>query len=79
MSEAVTNTIIRQIEAMGYTVNRMTFLLKGGKRYRFTAWLTEDNPGGVYQGGEQWIGEAESRYLAACQLAKLVDLELEDG
>ena len=79
MSEAVTNTIIRQIESMGYTINRITLLLECGKRYRFTAWLTDENPGGVYRVGEQWIGEAESRYLAVCQLAELIGLELDDG
>lgn len=57
----------------------MQLLLQGGNRFRFSAWPAATNPGGIYQGGEQFVAEGDTAYEAACQLAVLVGIELEDG
>lgn len=77
MKDTLTDTLIRHIESLGYNVNRMTLLLEGGERHRFTAWPA--TPDGVYHGGDQFVAEADDPYDTAVELAQLDGVDLVDG
>lgn len=63
---SVTATIIRHIEGLGYTVEVGTF----GYRIRMVATGPD---------GQRYVVNADDEYQAACELAQLVGIELEDG
>lgn len=65
------------IRAAGWTVNRMTLLLDSGRRYRLTAWRTDQNAGGIYQGnGPTYTVEAATMAAAAAELTAMLGLAM---
>lgn len=63
---SVTRIILRQIESLGFTVEAGTV----SYRVRMVA---------TAQDGQRHIVDAEDEYTAACALAGLVGIEIDDG
>ena len=80
MSDPPIRDILRTIESHDYTVNRMTLLLRSGRRYCFTEWSADENPGGVWRGnGERYRAEADEPFAAVCQLVEMLGISIVDG